>query len=118
HCDAEVNAKLECHPATVNVKIEGAADAQASAKLKTAFTKDLPAILKVTMGMKGKLQGVVGNVKASLEGAEAAVKGGGGAALKVGACFVGSLKAQADAAVSIDVSVKASASASASASAG
>jgi hypothetical protein len=118
HCNAEVNAKLECRPATVAVKIDGAADAQASMKLKAAFTKDLPAILKVSMGMKGKLEGVVGNVKASLEGAEAAVKGGGDAALKVGACFVGSLKAQADAAVSIDVSVKASASASASASAG
>ena len=118
HCNAEVNAKLECRPASVNVSIAGAADAQASMKLKAALTKDLPAILKVTLGMKGKLEGVVGNVKGALEGAEAAVKGGGDAALKVGACFVGSIKAQADAAVSIDVSVKASASASGSASAG
>jgi hypothetical protein len=118
HCNAEANGKLECHPATVAVKIDGAADAQASAKLKMALQKDLPAILKVSMGMKGKLEGVVASVKASLEGAEAAVQGGGDAALKVGGCFVGSLKAQADAAVSIDVSVKASASASASASAG
>jgi len=118
HCKAEANGKLECHPASVNVKVDGAADAQAATKLKAALTKDLPAILKVSMGMKGKLEGVVASVKASLEGAEAAVQGGGDAALKVGACFVGSLKAQADAAVSIDVSVKASASASASASAG
>jgi len=118
HCNAEANGKLECKPASVNVKLEGSADAQAAAKLKVALQKDLPAILKVTLGMKGKLEGVVGNVKGALEGAEAAVKGGGDAALKVGACFVGSLKAQADAAVSIDVSVKASASASGSASAG
>jgi hypothetical protein len=118
NCDAEANAKLECRPASVAVKIDGAADAQAAAKLKAVLAKDLPAILKVTMGMKGKVEGVVGNVKASLEGVQAAVQGGGDAALKVGACFAGSLKAQADAAVSIDVSVKASASASASASAG
>ena len=118
NCDAEANAKLECRPASVVAKIDGAADAQAAAKLKAVLAKDLPAILKVTMGMKGKLEGVVGNVKSSIEGVQAAVQGGGDAALKVGACFAGSLKAQADAAVSIDVSVKASASASASASAG
>lgn len=118
HCDASVNAKAECKPASVVAKVEGSADAQASLKLKDAIVKDLPAILKVSMGMKGKLESSIGQVKTSLEGAEAAVKGGGDAALKVGACFVGSLKAEADAAVSINVSVKASASASASAGAG
>jgi hypothetical protein len=118
HCNASVKAKLECKPASVVVKVEGSADAQASLKLKTALVKDLPAILKVSMGMKGQLASVVGEVKSSLEGAEAAVKGGGDAMLKVGGCFAGSLKAQADASVSLDVSVKASASASASAGAG
>jgi hypothetical protein len=117
-CQAEVNGKLECRPASVFVKVDGAADVQAAAKLKAVLAKDLPAILKVSIGMKDKVEGVVGNVKASLEGVQAAVSGGGDAALKVGACFVGSLQAQADAAVSIDVSVKASASASGSASAG
>jgi hypothetical protein len=118
NCDAEVSGKMECRPATVVVKIDGAADAQAAAKLKAALTANLPAILKVTLGMKGKLEGVVKNVEASIKGVEAAVQGGGDAALKVGACFVGSLKAQAEASVQIDVSVKASASASGSASAG
>ena len=118
NCDAEVSGKLECRPATVNVKIDGAADAQAATKLKAALTANLPAILKVTLGMKGKLEGVVKNVEASIKGVEAAVKGGGDAALKVGACFVGSLKAQAEASVQINVSVEASASASGSASAG
>ena len=118
NCDAEVSAKMECRPATVMVKIDGAADAQAAMKLKAALTANLPALLKVTMGMKGKLEGVVKNVEASIKGVEAAVQGGGDAALKVGACFVGSLKAQAEASVQIDVSVKASASASGSASAG
>jgi hypothetical protein len=118
HCNASVNAKMECHPATVFAKIEGSADAQASAKLKMALDKDLPAILKVSMGMKGKLEGTVNDVKAALEGAEGAVKSGGDAVMKVGACFATSLKAQAEASVSINVSVKASASASASAGAG
>ncbi len=118
HCNAQVHAKMECKPASVFAKIDGAADAQAALKLKAVLAKDLPAILKVSMGMKGQLESVVNDVKASLNGAEAAVKSGGDAALKVGSCFAGSLKAQADAAVSINVSVKASASASASASAG
>lgn len=118
NCDAEINGKAECKPATVFVKIEGAADAEAGMKLKTALTKNLPGLLKVSMGMKGKLEGITGSVKAAAEGAQAAVTSGGAAALKVGGCFASSLKAQADASVSINVSVKASASASGSASAG
>ena len=118
NCDAEVNGKAECKPATVFVKIEGAADADASLKLKTALTKNLPALLKVSMGMKGKLESAVGSVKVAVEGAKAAVTSGGDAALKVGSCFAASLEASAKASVSINVSVKASASASGSASAG
>jgi hypothetical protein len=118
NCDAEVSAKMECRPASVVAKIDGAADMQAANKLKAALQANLPALLKVTMGMKGKLESVTKNVEASIKGVEAAVQGGGDAALKVGACFVGSVKAQAEASVQIDVSVKASASASGSASAG
>ena len=115
NCDAEVNAKVECEPAHVTVKLEGAADAAAGTKLKTALEKDLPALLKVTMGMKGRVEKAVGNVKVALEGGEAAVKGGGTGALKVASCFASSLKAQAEASVQINVSIKASASASAEA---
>jgi hypothetical protein len=117
-CDAEVSGKLECRPATVFARIDGSADVQAANKLKAALQANLPAILKVSMGMKGKLEGVVSNVQASLEGVQAAVTGGGAAALKVAGCFAASLEAQAKASVQIDVSVKASASASGSASAG
>jgi len=118
NCDAKVSAKLTCSPAAVTVKIEGAADTQAAAKLKAALEKNLPALLKVTMGMKAKLEKVSGNVKAAVEGAEATAKAGGTAALKVAGCFAGSIKAQAEASVQINVSVKASASASAEAGAG
>jgi hypothetical protein len=102
----------------VDAKIEASADAAAAAKLKGALEKDLPALLKITMGMKGKLEGIEANVKASLEGVKSAVTAGGAAALKVGGCFAASIDAQAKASASINVSVKASASASGSATAG
>jgi hypothetical protein len=116
NCDAEVKSDLECDAGQVFVKASGAADYQAGLKLKTAFEKNLPALIRVSVGMKDQVSSVAGNVKASLEGVQAAVSGGGAAALKVAGCFAASLDAQAKAAVSIDVSVKASASASASAS--
>ena len=115
NCDAEVKANLECTPGQVFVKASGAADYQAGLKLKSAFEKNLPALIKVSVGMKDQLASAAGNVKASLEGVQAAVQGGGAAALKVAGCFAASIEASAKAAVSIDVSVKASASASASA---
>ncbi|MDF3070167.1 MAG: hypothetical protein K0R38_5768 [Polyangiaceae bacterium] len=118
NCDAEVNGKAECKPATVFVKVNGAADAEAAMKLKAALTKNLPGLLKVSVGMKSKLEGAVDSVKVAVEGAQAAVTSGGDAALKVGSCFAASLEASARASVSINVSVKASASASGSASAG
>ena len=93
-------------------------DAAAAAKLKAALEKNLPALLKVTIGMKGKLEGITASAKASLEGAQAVVTADADSALKVGACFAESLKAQAAASVQINVSVKASASASGSASTG
>lgn len=115
NCDAEVNGKVECEPGKVTVKLEGAADAVAATKLKAALEKDLPALVEVTKGIAGRMDKITGNVKVALEGGEAAIKSGGAAALKVGSCFVSSLKAQADASVQINVSVKASASASAEA---
>ncbi|MFZ5891237.1 MAG: hypothetical protein ACOY0T_09315 [Myxococcota bacterium] len=118
NCDAEVKAKLECTPGHVNVTAQGSADAAAATKLKGALEKNLPALLKVSMGMKSKIGNVAGNVRTSLEGVKAAANAGGVAALKAAACVGASLEAQAKATVSIDVSIKASASASASASGG
>lgn len=118
NCDAKVSAKVECIPARVSVKIAGAADAEAATKLVAAIEKNLPALLKVTLGMKGKLEGAVASVQTSVEGLSEVVKGGADAALKVGACVAGALKAQVDASVSINVSVSASASASGEAGAG
>lgn len=117
NCDAKLEAEVECTPPRVKVKIEGAADAEAASKLVAALEANLPALLKVTVGMKGRIEGVVASVQSSLEGvAEIATKGQ--AALKVAGCFAASLKAQAEASASINVSVSASASASGEAGAG
>jgi hypothetical protein len=102
----------------VTARISGAADAEAAAKLRTALEANLPALLKVTMGMKAKLKKAVAKAKVAIEGVKAAAKAGGAAALKVAGCFAASLDAQAKAAVQINVSVKASASASGKAGAG
>lgn len=118
NCDAKVNAKVECTPASVSISFSGAADVKAAAQLKGAIEKNLPGILKVTLGMKARLEGALASVKASIEGVKAAVSGGGSAGLKIAGCFAASLQAQAQASVSINVSVKASASASGEAGAG
>jgi len=118
NCDAQVSGKVECVPAQVSASIDGSADAEAAGKLKAALEKHLPALLKVTMGMKGRLEGVGENVTAAIEGGKAAVEAGGAAALKVAGCFVASAQASAEASVQINVSVQASASASAEAGAG
>lgn len=114
-CDAQVSGKVECTPPMVAIDISGSADAAAAAKLKTVLAKDLPMLLKITMGMKGPLEKAAAGAKASVEGAGAVVKGGADAALKVGGCMTAAIQAQVQASVSINVSVKASASASASA---
>jgi len=118
NCDAQVSGQLSCTPAKVDVRVEASGDVEAAAKLKAALTKNLPALLKVTIGMKGHVETAAAGVKASLEGVKAAVSGGGAAALKLAGCFASSIDAQVKASVQIDVSVKASASASGSATAG
>ncbi len=118
NCDAEVKAKLECTPGKVIAKVDASANVDAGNKLKAALEKNMPALLKVSVGMKDKIDSVPANVRASLEGVKAAASAGGTAALKAGACIAASLEAQAKASISINVSVKASASASASASSG
>lgn len=118
NCNAKVSGKLECTPARVSVTISGAANAEAATKLKTAIQKDLPAILKVTLGMKDRLKDAMASVETSVKGIGAVVQGAGAGALKVAGCISGAVSGAAKASASINVSVKASASASGSAGAG
>jgi len=125
-CDAKVSGKLSCSPAKVALRIEGAADAAITAKYKGAIEKNLPAILKIAIGMKDRAGAIAGSVQGVVEGAQATVKAstGGGPAMTAAltACVMAPFKGAIDAAASIkanvNVSVDVKASASASGSAG
>jgi hypothetical protein len=130
HCDASVNAKMECTPASVGVAVSGAADAKAFETLKVALEKNLPLVLKVAIGMGDKAGKMAANGKAVFEGTmssmtEIAGSGGGQAALTVGqltAClgdtFKGAIGAAGSLQANVSVSVNVSASASGSAGGG
>jgi hypothetical protein len=133
-CDGEVDAKLECSPARITVSMKGKGDAKAFADYKKVIEKDLPAIVKVAVGLGERATKMAGSIKDVVAGVQTAVTasvqagGANGAVLagKIGTCFGDKFKGAADAAgsitgnVSLSVSVQASASgggASASASA-
>jgi len=128
HCDAKVSGKLECTPARIALKIDGAADANATATFKAALEKNLPLVLKVAIGMKDRVGKVAASVKGVVEGAQGVVKvaasGNPAIGAQLTACvaapFTGALDAAASmqASVNVSVDVKASASASGSASGG
>jgi len=125
-CDAQVNAKLECTPASVAIKANGTADVKSAEKLVAVLQADLPLVLKVALGMKDKAVGAAGNVKAVVEGVQGSmktmVKGGPTAAGKLAMCvggkFTGAFDAAASINVNVNVSVNVQASASGSASGG
>lgn len=126
-CEADVSAKLECTPAKVSVNITGGADAAAVAQYKAALEKNLPAVLKIAIGMKDQALSVAGNVKAVVDGATTVVgslKSDPKVGARLTACvlkpFTAAIEAAAGltASVNVSVEVKASASASAGGSAG
>ena len=126
-CEAEVTAELTCEPAKVALVVEGGADAQAVATLRTALENNLPAVLEIAIGMKDQALSVAGDVKVVVQGVQATIKsldGAGTAGARLAACVAAPFKAAFDGAasiqanVSISVEVQASASASASGSAG
>jgi hypothetical protein len=133
-CDAQVQAHAECTPAQFGVAITGAADAKAAEQFKAALEKNMPAILKVAIGIGDKGAKLAANVKSVVEGVQASVQtiaqtsGSAAQAGMIGgqitACFgeafqgalgaAGSLQAN----VNVSLEVKASASGSAGGSAG
>jgi hypothetical protein len=117
-CDASMQAKVECTPAHVVVRVVGAADAQAEAKFRAAIEKNLGPVLKVSAGTgKGALE-LADNMKVVIEGVQAGVQGGGDAMTiaRLQACIAAPFKAALDAAASVKASVSVSVSVSASAS--
>ncbi len=130
HCDANVQAKADCTPASVGFAMSGKGDVEAFNKLKAALEKNLPLILKVAVGMVDTIPKIAANVEAVVQGAQATVTevaghASGAAALQagqLGVClgdtFKGALGAAGSLKANASVSVKVSASASASGSAG
>jgi hypothetical protein len=124
-CDASLQAKAECTPPHVVVRVVGqVTDAQAEAKFRAAIEKNLGAILKVAVGTgKGAVE-LADNMKVVVEGAQAGIQGAGDpmTVAKLTACvsapFKGALDAVASVKASVNVSVSVQASASGSAKAG
>lgn len=123
-CKADVQTKVECTPARVDVVISGAASADGAARLVAALRKHLPGVLRVAIGMKDQALGVAAQGKAVVDGVQASVrsvKAAPEAGARLGACVAAPFKSAFDAAASIqanvDVSVQVQASATASASA-
>lgn len=129
-CNTEVQAKAECTPAMVALRVSGAADAKVAEQFKVAVEKHFPAILKVAIGVgengikvAGQVTEVVGAMEGSVKGmvqgsgASAAMMGGKLAAC-VAAPFKGAIDGAANLKANVNVSVEVKASASASGSAG
>jgi len=123
-CDAKVQAHAECTPPHIALRISGAADAAASAKFQAAIEKNLPGVLKVSIGLAKHLGEVAGNMEVVIEGVKGGITGAGDpmtvARLTacVGAPFKGALDAAASVKANVSVSVNVQASASASGHAG
>jgi hypothetical protein len=123
-CDASMQAKAECTPPHVIVRVVGAADAAAEAKFRTAIEKDLGAVLKVAVGTgKGAVQ-LADNLEVVVKGVQASLSGAGDPMTigRLTACveapFKGAFDAVASVKASVNVSVNVQASASGSAKAG
>jgi hypothetical protein len=122
-CDASLQAKAECTPAHVVVRVVGAADAQAEAKFRSAIEKDLGAIIRVAVGNGKMAAQLAGDVKVVIGGVQASLKEAGDplAVGKLEACVAAPFKeaveaaAHVEASVNVSVSVQASASGSAKA---
>jgi len=118
-CDAKVSGKLDCTPAKVVLKVDGASDATVASKYKSAIEKNLPAILKIAIGMKDRANSVAGNVEGVVDSAQGTVKAAASGSPAVGAaltaCVAAPFKGAADAAASIKANVNVSVDVKASA---
>ena len=124
-CETKLSADVQCRPASVAVLVDGAADAKVAGQFKAAIENNLPAILKIAVGMKDQAISAAANGKVVVEGVVAAVKqvkASPAVGARLTACvtgkFTGALKAAASVQASVKVSVDVNASASASGSAG
>jgi hypothetical protein len=123
-CDASVQAKAECTPAHVAVRVIGAADPQAEALFIKAIGKDLGPVLTLALGTGKVADRLAGEMKVVIDGAQASIQAGSDpmTVARLSACisapFKGALDAAASVRANVSVSVSVQASASGSAKAG
>jgi hypothetical protein len=118
-CDAGVQAKAECTPPRLVIRIVGDVDAKVSGPIVASLEKDLPKIFMIAKGMAKNAGELAGSMKAVIEGVQASVQAAGDpmAVGKLTACvgapFTGALDAVGKVQANVSVSVSVSASASA-----
>jgi hypothetical protein len=123
HCDAKMQAHVECKPANVVVRIKGAADAKAAAAYRLALEKHLPVVLKIAIGIGQRAEGAAANVRGVVGGLEGSIEaigkssGDAVSGAKLVACVAAPFRAAVDAAANVQASVKVSVDVKASASA-
>jgi hypothetical protein len=122
-CDVQVQSLAKCDPPHVLVKIVGAADAVAAAKLQATIEKNFPVVVNVAIGLAKKVPTMVANVKAVVEGVQGVVQtatsdkiAGAQLVACVASPFKGAIDAAAGVTASVNVSVSVNASVSGSAS--
>jgi hypothetical protein len=122
-CDAGLQAKVECTPPHLVVRITGDVDAKTQASvgpIVASLGKDLPKLFAIVKGSAKNAGELVGSMKAVIEGVQAAVQTAGDpmAVGKLTACVGAPFKGALDAVGSVQGNVSVSVSVSASASAG
>jgi len=117
-CDAKLQAKAECTPPHVTLRITGASDAKAAAAFLATMDKDLPAVATIALGMADRVSELAGSVETVINGVQATVQGAGDPMTVgkltacVGAPFKGALDAVGSVKANVNVSVTVQASAS------
>ncbi|MCL2724948.1 MAG: hypothetical protein FWD69_10985 [Polyangiaceae bacterium] len=122
HCDAEITANLECTQARVGITATGVADARAFEALKMTLEKNLPTVLKVSMGLGERVPRMAKNVQTMVQGTlsgfgDIAKSAGGNAVMtsaQLTACFADTYKSSVAAAAGLEANVSVSVSVSAS----
>lgn len=108
-CDTDLSAAAQCSLARVTVTIDHARDAARAKQLATALQRYLPAILRVSVGMKTRAIAAARSALVALQSSEdlisgAGARGGRGGALST--CASGALRGGLTAIGSVNVSVR------------
>jgi len=118
-CDAKLQAKAECTPPHIVLRVSGSADATAQAKFQAAIEKNLPGVLKVALGIGKRVGELQGEAQVIVDGAGATVQASGDPMVvgRLSACVLAPIKGSLDAVAKVQASVKVSVNVQASASA-